>query len=269
MNKKLYKKNRDSVKKAESLFPTLQKNVTYKINRVGEDIDISVDKKDFPGLHRSLLKDGFTYYPFARPHHYYFKFYDNKLIWIDVIFGIENQRIKGTLREKILRQIHKLFHNMGLVVAFVGADGSGKSTLSNMIYRDLKKFRGFKAVRIYFGTKKGNRIIDLISKLIKLMYCRLTGKTVITDRYLYLTFRNIPLLHKIWLGMVTLFLKPDIVYVLKKTKKLSKQTKELNTFFDNLDLSNKKTLVTNSNPTKMANDLSNVILKAKYNKLST
>ena len=106
----------------------------------------------------------------------------------------------------------------GKLIVFEGHDGSGKTTLINKIAPILKK-KGFNVKEIYFSSllrKKTtlHRTFSLIAKLILSWFYILTGKIVLTDRYIYLTFRKIKLLNRL---IIALFPKPKIVFILKAT----------------------------------------------------
>jgi thymidylate kinase len=205
----------------------------------GGDVDILIDKKDFRKIKKILRIMRFIYYPFAKPHFFYY-FYDKDLglIQLDILltsnfpkkkkynefFIPENNKfitIKKSFFARVStylkRKSHFLFR--GKLICFVGPDGSGKSTLAQNSLKNLSKFPIQKKY-IHFGSLKPAavyRAIDRIKKLLIVYYYLFIGKIVITDRYIYLTFRKS---FSIFSKLIQFIApKPNIVFVLKSTEK--------------------------------------------------
>lgn len=116
----------------------------------------------------------------------------------------------------------------GKLICFVGSDGSGKTqtlasiaealTRQNIIYKKL-----------YFSSLKRrkahiNRFFSLLCKLIVVKYYMSLGRTVLTDRYIELTFQNKPKLHKL---ITSIFPKPDIFFVMKARAQVLQQRRKI------------------------------------------
>jgi len=212
------------------------------------DIDLAVKKEDFRKVDRIFRKQGLIFYHFTQPHYFYFG-YDKHLglVKFDVIklknlpiikrfknFYVmkddgEKFRIKKSFLLRIytflMRKVYYLFK--GKVFCFIGPDGSGKSTLVKKTLETLKDFP-IKTQKIYFGTKKGGkfyRIFDLIKKIINIYLNILLGKITLTDRYIYLTFRENKILQKIIRFIAP---TPNVVFLAKiSPKRLLRRKKEI------------------------------------------
>lgn len=234
----------------KELFGELNQNrISYCVARKYEglpykikgDVDIIVEKKDAVKILKLIEKKGFLLYPFTEPHKFYFIYNkESGLINLDIVvfnklpeikkynnFYVPKKetelRIKKPFFRRIItnlkRKLHYLFR--GRVIAFVGPDGCGKSTLSKGTCKAIKKFP-IKKERIWFVTTKGSRILDLLLKIIKIHLNKITGRITITDRYIYLTFKN----HKFLKKLVRFIsVKPDMIILPKIDAKIIKKRK--------------------------------------------
>ncbi|WP_456457106.1 hypothetical protein [Nitratifractor sp.] len=147
----------------------------------------------------------------------------------------------------------KFFKKRGKVIAFIGIDGSGKSTIIDILRRDF----GYKA--FYLGDrsvkfsnlykmkflKPFSIFIQYFEKLLRVAYIKLStlrGKHIVTDRY-YFEMRKDSLKSKIYDILYNkLFIKPDVVVVLynspetilQRKKEASRQ--EIEAFNNNIDI---------------------------------
>jgi len=109
--------------------------------------------------------------------------------------------------DRILTRVKWISKNSSFDIAFIGVDGSGKSTLSRLIQKQLS-FIGAKNVT-YLGPTKTNKIISFFDRFKRVLFgkiaCRI-GKITIYDRYLYdmVAYREGNLITKI-----LLLLTPD------------------------------------------------------------
>ena len=99
------------------------------------------------------------------------------------------------LIDRIGTRLRWIFRGRGFAVAFVGIDGSGKSTLTREIQSRLFML-GCKKV-LYLGPKHENKVVSLLSRLSKPASGKLRnrlGAVTVYDRYLYdmLAYRNLP-----------------------------------------------------------------------------
>jgi hypothetical protein len=199
----------------------------------GGDIDILVEKNDFSRTVDIVKKQGFVQYPFCHPHFMFFQ-YDRDFGWVklDIIRGKVPQtkkfkffrvpkhkieyRLKKSLAQRvwtrILRDTFFLFR--GRLICCIGPDGSGKSTISKIIKKELDFFPR-KVKRIYFGTRYGGRFIrmfDLLIKVFDIFLNKILGNIIVTDRYIYLTFRKNPILSRIIRKIAP---TPDLVFLMR------------------------------------------------------
>jgi thymidylate kinase len=115
----------------------------------------------------------------------------------------------------------------GKLICFIGPDGSGKTSSRNQVFSELKK-RKIYAKKMYFSSLKRSdsrifRAIDLILKLYLIRLHLFLGKIILTDRYIYLTFRNNNILKKF---VRIVFPKPDLVFIMVSSIKILKERRE-------------------------------------------
>jgi thymidylate kinase len=205
-------------------------NLPEKING---DIDILVENKDFNLALGIIEEESFIYYPFTEPHHFFFK-HDliSGLIKLDMACGRVPKRrkfknffvpesnreirIKKGFSRKIWTRLRRTTHYFlkGKLICLIGPDGCGKSTIANEVLRGLEGWQ-MKKELIYFGTKREGKVyrtFDLVKKIWRAYVGKLLGRVIFTDRYIYLTFRNRPLINKF---VKFLSPKPDKVYLLR------------------------------------------------------
>jgi len=278
-----------------------QKNIKYCVIRhydklpnkipTDRDVDLIIEKTSLKGALKIINSLNFTKYPFTQPHLFYYKYDDNLgLIQLDIVkveklTGIikfknffipkknskyENFRVKKRVLFKIitsfLRKFYFIFKGEKLF-CIVGPDGCGKTSTVNYILKILKNYP-VKIKKIYFGRKKLNnlhRTIDLSYKLILIYYNLFLGRIVLTDRYIYLTFRNNRLLKKL---ILLIFPRPDRVYLLKnrpelifKRKKETsiKKIAEILSFLEKID--NVTVIMTNKSIERVAGEIAKDILQ--------
>ncbi|MEO1927631.1 MAG: P-loop NTPase fold protein [Nautiliaceae bacterium] len=153
----------------------------------------------------------------------------------------------------------KFFKKRGKVIAFIGVDGSGKST----VIKILKEYFGYKTFYLGDRSIKFSKLykikylkpisifIQYFEKLFRVLYIKLLtlkGNHILTDRYYF--ENNISGTKGIIYNILynKLFIKPDIVVVLwadseeilKRKKEMSKKDIEkFNKSIDNLPFKNK------------------------------
>jgi len=172
------------------------------------------------------------------------------------------------LKFKYIVQFYKVkfFKKKAKLISFIGIDGSGKSTIIDILSRDFgyKSYylgdRSIKLSKLYQISylKPISIFIQYFEKLFrvsKLQLYTLRGKHIITDRY-YFESNTTTLKGKVYnLLYNKLFLKPDIAIVLyadantilKRKQEVSKQEiEEFNKHIKNLPFNN-KVIIKNEN----------------------
>lgn len=238
------------------------------------DVDILIEKQDYQKALELIRKLDFFKYYYTQPHEFYFYFDKiSGLIKLDLtktdkIKNIKkfknffvpinwDKRIKKPLYQKILTNLaRKIFYfNKGKLICFVGPDGAGKTTIIKQVKKELKLFPlEKKYIRFSTGTyNKIKRSLDLIKKIIKIQFWIYSGKIILSDRYMYLTFRNNPKLKKI---LIKSMRKPHITFYLKNSaEEIYKRKQEINPeeidsqlkLFDDLAKTRKEFKVINTN----------------------
>ena len=206
-----------------------------------KDVDLLLEKKDFNEVKAILSKLNFIFYPNTEPHFMYYA-YDTKLglVQIDIllidklpatknykmfyILKDEFKPIKKSFIKKIITFTKRKFHFFlrGRLICFIGPDGSGKTTTMNSCADALIKFP-IKQRRMLFGSLPKSAIGRLIKRIwsIWLVYWYLfTGKIILTDRYIYLTFRKSPKLNMLVRSIAP---SPDYVFIMKASYKKLKE----------------------------------------------
>ncbi len=239
------------------------------------DVDILVNSKDIGTTKKILKENGFFFYPHTEPNKFYFK-YDKELglILLDILptsneikkknyngIYVPKDEIKIPNKKSLLQKIYtgirrRLFFMLsGPLIVFEGPDGSGKTTNAEALYVALEKFP-MKKQFIHFATKFKNkkpstlkRFFSRMIALLRVYFNIFLGRMTITDRYLYLTFRNRPFLRKLLWKIIPepnmLFIAKAPVEVIRKRKKgqkdlLSKEIiKELYSIYSNGKAKNK------------------------------
>ncbi|MFA5020203.1 MAG: hypothetical protein WC533_03830 [Candidatus Pacearchaeota archaeon] len=255
------------------------------------DVDIAVKSQNFEKLIGIIKNLGFIFYPYTEPHYFWF-YYDSEigLVKLDIIKlkempetikfkgfyilkNIQDIRLKKSLFKKIKTNLQRRLYYLGKgkLIAFIGPDGSGKSTLTKKVYESLEGFQIKKEIR-YFGTKKGGkfyRIIDLSLKIIKTYIDLFLGRMILADRYVYLTFRNNKRMNKLVRAIAP---KPNKIYILKvpsdiilkRKKELTRyEIKGLYMWFKNIK--DAETIDTSRSPKKSADFVAKEILNLYKN----
>ncbi len=116
----------------------------------------------------------------------------------------------------------------GKLIVFEGADGSGKTSTIDALMPLLEN-HGFSVKRIYFSSLLRKRTIlrrafSLFGKLLLAYFSLITGKLILADRYIYLTFRKNEILKKI---VRTLYPRADKVFVMKASPKVLRKRREI------------------------------------------
>jgi len=178
-------------KHRDELLNASAKDLDYVDSKLKQDygVRLSVTKKlresGFEENTRRRLKKAFI---LAKP---------GTLVWL---------AIRHTA-DRILSRLRWITKSRGFDIAFVGIDGSGKSSLSKAIQERLE-FLGCNDV-IYAGPKYDNKITSIIMRYRQVLKGRLRrflGVVSVYDRYLYdiVAYRNLPS----WLESLLFFLIP-------------------------------------------------------------
>jgi len=214
----------------------IRRKYTHFTKRLTSDIDMFIQEDDLAKARDILRQSNFLYYPFTEPHFFYY-FYDSKigLIMLDIVkinklmpikqhknFYVPKEKKYFTIHKSFFkkiktflrRKIHFLFK--GKLICFIGPDGSGKTSTLLLTRKYLKKFP-IEKKRMYFSSLKRSdsrlyRLFDLILKLVEVHWNLLLGRIVLTDRYIYLTFRKHSFLKKL---VRFIYPTPSLVYLMK------------------------------------------------------
>lgn len=169
-------------------------------------IKLKVGKNSLLKVRKILRNFGFKFYSFSESLIFFYFNMEVGLIRLELIFQEDNK--------------NKMFNPPGKFACFVAPEGGGKTTTLSSIYtifenfpvkRKLLNFSSFKESKIW-------RIYDLTKKILLVKLNR--NWLILSDRYIYMTFRESPLIKKIFRIFAP---EPDLVFILKADYQILKK----------------------------------------------
>ncbi|GEM_PF-2697541 len=176
-------------------------------------LEINVDDKNLEKVLRLIKEKGFLKV-FSLENSSIHYLYNRKEGLLEININLS----KKITRKKKLRKIGK----KGFFICFVAPEGGGKTSSLSGAYMIFENFPVKKEYLTFSSFKESrlHRIADIKKKLLRILYSRIKGKLIFTDRYLYLTFRNRPFLRKLLWKIIP---EPDIVFIMKAPYKVLKK----------------------------------------------
>lgn len=183
-----------------------------------EKIDFLVEERDMFKIKKILSNLKFVSLP-KHSNNYYI--YDSHIGFLKIRLNFTKNKLKRRKRGKFYVSDNKIeikdggnFKLKGKFFCFSSPEGGGKTTTISSVNTVLQKFPADVKVITFssFRESKLFRIYDLLKKAGYVYLNRFLGKVILTDRYIYLTFKNRRGLRKI---LKFLFPEPDMVFVLK------------------------------------------------------
>jgi len=110
--------------------------------------------------------------------------------------------------------VKKSFWGKGRLICFVSPEGGGKTSMTSSEFTVLEKYPVVRNHGTFssFRDSKLYRVYDLTKKIVSIYISKLLGSIILLDRYIYLTFRDKPLLRKIIFKFAP---EPDMVFIMK------------------------------------------------------
>ena len=149
----------------------------------------------------------------------FFDYLDNKMIfyYFDSYLGLIRLEI---ITNRVIENKNRFFK--GKFVCFVSPEGGGKTTTLSAVYTILENFQVERKLINFSSFKKSRlwRVYDLLRKILHVYLNRFIGNLLVSDRYIYLTFRKNKILRKILFMLVP---EPDLVFIMKSKYKTLKK----------------------------------------------
>jgi len=183
-----------------------------------EKIEFLVEEKDLLKIKKTLSNLRFVSLP---KHSNTYYIYDSHVGFLKIHLNLTKNKLKRwkmgnfyVSDNKMETNDWKNFKLGGKFFCFSSPEGGGKTTTLSSVNTVLQKFPSDVKVLTFssFQESKLFRIYDLLKKAGYVYLNRFLGKVILTDRYIYLTFKNKKCLRKI---LKFLFPEPDMVFVLK------------------------------------------------------
>jgi len=165
-----------------------------------ENVKILVDKNSLEKIRKISRDLGFILHFRTSLSLVYF--------YYDISLGLYKLEILTSKKTKINVSPKSKF------ICFVSPEGGGKTSMLSAVYTALEKYPIGREVMTFssFRQSRLHRVYDLEKKILKVYANKFSRKIMLSDRYMYLTFRNSPFLKKI-INLISP--EPDLVFVMK------------------------------------------------------
>ena len=183
-----------------------------------EKIEFLVEEKDMPKIKKTLSNLRFVS---LSKHSNTYYIYDSYVGFLKIHLNLTKNKLKRRKMGKFYVSDNEIetkdwekFKLRGKFFCFSSPEGGGKTTTLSSVNTVLQKFPTDTKVLTFssFRESKLFRIYDLLKKAGYVYLNKFLGKVILTDRYIYLTFKNSNSLKKI---LKFLFPEPDMVFVMK------------------------------------------------------